>query len=786
MKKYILLTFFLLLNLLGYAQQMTYSVKGKVLDDNNVPIGYATVVGIGSNQSTQTDEQGAFELWLPTKKETVEVSFMGYRTFKTNIDFDGVTTKTLSIKLKEENQQLGEINIQAKSSSEKVRESAYTVNAVDVKALANTVSDVNQILNRSAGVRVREEGGLGSNFNFALNGFSGNQIKFYLDGIPLDGVGSSFQLNNIPVNMIERIEIYKGVVPISLGGDALGGALNIITKNTKRKFLDASVSYGSFNTVRSSVNMGIITDKGVKLQFNAYQNYSDNDYKVNVDVHNFDTGVLTPKRVRRFHDRYHNEGLVLKAGMVNKWYADELLFGLTLGKNYNQIQTGNRMEDVYGGRFTKGDLILPSFSYLKKDFLVDNLNVSVNANYNLGSEQAIDTLNRLYNWEGDYIIKNTLKKQGGEIERRHFKYKNNNGSIVANANYVLTDHHAFSTNYNLSLFNRKGEDLLDASLKNNNLPKKSNKSVLGFNYQYTHNEKWNAIAFLKKYFQYNYSERYYNETYFNQDNKQNFTGYGVATAYYILPSLQIKGSFEHSIRMPEAYEMFGDEVNLASNYNLKPESSNNFNIGAHYAFDINEVNHFKVETNFLYRKATDYIKEEVNTGLGSAAQRVNKNIGGVLVKSIDAEVRYGYKDIFSFMANVTYQDILNDIKYENNSTEVSALYRERVANIPYLYGNGMASLYFKEVFGAKNSLRLDYNMTYVHKYYLYAPSVGIAKYKRYIPEQFSQDISLHYAINNGKYNIAVEVRNLTNKTLYDNFSLQKPSRSVTLKLRYNL
>lgn len=237
---------------------------------------------------------------------------------------------------------------------------------------------------------------------------------------------------------------------------------------------------------------------------------------------------------------------------------------------------------------------------------------------------------------------------------------------------------------------------------------------------------------LKKYFQYNYSERYYNETYFNQDNKQNFTGYGVATAYYILPSLQIKGSFEHSIRMPEAYEMFGDEVNLASNYNLKPESSNNFNIGAHYAFDINEVNHFKVETNFLYRKATDYIKEEVNTGLGSAAQRVNKNIGGVLVKSIDAEVRYGYKDIFSFMANVTYQDILNDIKYENNSTEVSALYRERVANIPYLYGNGMASLYFKEVFGAKNSLRLDYNMTYVHKYYLYAPSVGIAKYKRYI------------------------------------------------------
>ncbi|SEJ08871.1 Outer membrane receptor proteins, mostly Fe transport [Myroides marinus] len=786
MKKYILLTFFLFMNLLSNAQSKGYSIKGRVLDDKNVPISYATVVGVSSNASTQTDEQGNFVLWVPTTKETVEISFMGYNAYKTNVTIEDGNSKTLSVKLKEEKQQLGEINITAKSAIEKTRQSAYTVNAVDVKALANTVSDVNQILNRSAGVRVREEGGLGSNFNFALNGFSGNQIKFYLDGIPLEGVGSSFQLNNIPVNMIERIEIYKGVVPISLGGDALGGALNIITKNTKRKYLDATVSYGSFNTVRSSVNMGMTTDSGYKLQLNAYQNYSDNDYKVNVDVHDFNTGVLTPKRVSRFHDRYHNEGIVLKGGMVNKWYADELLFGITLGKNYNQIQTGNRMEEVYGGRFTKGDLILPSLSYTKRDFLVENLNVSVNANYNLGSEQSVDTLNRLYNWDGDYIIKNTLKKEGGEIERRRFKYKNNNGSVIANANYALTEHHSFAVNYNLSLFNRKGEDLLDSTLKNNNLPKKSNKAVLGFSYQYTHDDRWNTILFLKKYFQYNYSERYYNETYFKQDNKQNFTGYGVATAYNILPDLQVKGSFEHSIRMPEAYEMFGDEVNLASNYNLKPESSNNFNLGVQYGFKINEVNHFKIEANYLYRKATDYIKEEVNTGNGSAAQKVNRNIGGVLVKSFDGEIRYTYKDFFSLMANVTYQDILNDIKYENNSTEVSALYRDRVANIPYLYGNGMVSLNFKEVFGTKNSLRLDYNLMYVQKYYLYAPSVGIAKYKRYVPEQFSQDISVHYAINNGKYNVAVEVKNLANKTLYDNFSLQKPSRSITLKLRYNL
>lgn len=786
MKNNIYLYILILTSFFTNAQIIQYKLKGKIVDENNTPIEFVTVEGIQSNVLTQSNGDGEFELFLKNDNESINFTFIGFQNKVETVTLNKDKTTFLTVKLKEEKQQLGEINIKAQSAVEKTRKSAYTVNAVEIKTLASTVSDVNQILNKSAGVRVREEGGLGSNFNFALNGFSGNQIKFYLDGVPLDGVGSSFQLNNIPVNMIERIEIYKGVVPISLGGDALGGALNIITKNSKKKFIDASVSYGSFNTVRSSINMGITTDKGFRTQLNAYQNYSDNDYKVNVDVHDFDTGVLTPKRVKRFHDRYHNEGVILKAGMVNKWYADELLLGITLGKNYKQIQTGNRMDDVYGGRFTKGDLILPSLTYSKRDFLIDNLNVSLNGNYNLGSEQSIDTLNRLYNWDGDYIIKNKIKKEGGEIERRRYKYKNNNGTFVTNASYVVTDNHSFSLNYNLSTFNRKGEDLLDSSLKNNNLPKKSNKSILGLNYQYTYDNRWNTILFFKKYFQYNNSERYYNEEYIKQNNKQNFTGYGIASSYNIFNDLQIKGSFEHSIRMPEAYEMFGDEVNLASNYNLKPESSDNFNIGLQYSFDIYEVNHFSVETNFLYRKATDYIKEEVYTGRGTAAQRVNTNVPGVLVKSYDGEIKYAYKDFFTLMANFTYQDILNNIKYEDNSIEVSPLYRERVANIPYLYGNGMMSFLFKNVFGERNNLRLDYNIMYVHEYYLYAPSVGIAKFKRNIPEQVSQDISLHYALQDGKYNIGLEMRNLANKTLYDNFSLQKPSRSITLKLRYNL
>src|SRR5699024_7385342 len=126
------------------------------------------------------------------------------------------------------------------------------------------------------------DGGLGSETHFSLNGFSGNQVKFFIDGLPMSSYGGSFNLSSIPVNAIDRVEIYNGVVPVQLGSDALGGAVNIIT-NQSDNFLDASYTFGSFNTHRASLN-GAYTNKesGFTVRGNLGLNYSDNDYNVKV------------------------------------------------------------------------------------------------------------------------------------------------------------------------------------------------------------------------------------------------------------------------------------------------------------------------------------------------------------------------------------------------------------------------------------------------------------------------------------------------------------------------
>lgn len=81
-------------------------------------------------------------------------------------------------------------------------------------------------------MKIRESGGVGSDMQLMMDGFTGKHIKIFIDGVPQEGVGSSFGLNNIPVNYAERIEVYKGVVPVGFGTDAIGGVINIITRRT--------------------------------------------------------------------------------------------------------------------------------------------------------------------------------------------------------------------------------------------------------------------------------------------------------------------------------------------------------------------------------------------------------------------------------------------------------------------------------------------------------------------------------------------------------------------------
>ena len=311
-------------------------LSGRVVTRGNEAVTFATAHLKGSGRGSQTDKEGIFRIKAPVGKYTLIVTALGYKTVEREVEIvDGKRVK-LDIVVEPEVKALREVAVTGTNGVSRINRSAYNAVAIDAKGLHNTTRDLAGTLAKVPGVKVRESGGVGSSTAITLDGFSGKHVKVFIDGVPQEGVGSSFGLNNIPINFADRIEVYKGVVPVGFGTDALGGVINIVTNRQRRRWhVDASYSYGSFNTHKSHIDFGQRLDNGFVYELTAFQNYSDNNYRVDAPIKYFkddgttDFDTEKTQRVKRFHDTYHNEAVVAKIGVENKSWADRLLVGFT-------------------------------------------------------------------------------------------------------------------------------------------------------------------------------------------------------------------------------------------------------------------------------------------------------------------------------------------------------------------------------------------------------------------------------------------------------------------------
>lgn len=748
--------------------QRTGTIRGVIKDPSDAPIPGITIKVSGLTKATTSNQKGEYQfLNIKPGQYTLIYSGIGFKTLEKKVEVKDGKESLVEVMLQENTIELNTVTVVGRTEVQEVNRQSFNVTAIDAKQLYNSTLDLSSALDRVSGVRVRESGGVGSNFNVSLNGFSGNRIRYFIDGVPMDNFGSSFQINNIPINIAERLEVYKGVVPIWLGSDALGGAINIVTGDRFRNYVDASYSFGSFNTHRSVMNTAFTSKNGFTVRLNAFQNYSDNNYKVTVDAADIYTGAYKANTVvRRFHDTYHNETAVASVGVVGKKFADQLLLGITLGQNYKELQTGARMVTVFGGWHRRGNIVMPTLKY-RKNGLIKGLDVALNANYNLGKERNIDTLSARFDWYG-----NSKPNPNGEGRGRSLsKYGNNNGLASATANYKISEHQAIALSNVFSTFYRKGTDAFNENFTQEQVRPRLHKNVLGVGYTYDVKDKWSTSVFGKYLFQKTPGQATFNKL-----------GYGLAASYFITSGFQLKASFEQANRLPEANELFGDVELVQGNLSLKPEQSRNINAGFSYGFSAKEDHRFLLNANAIYRYSDNYIYSRFNQNQSAL---ILDNLDGVFTTGGEGEIRYSYKKLLSAGATLTYQHMENRQQYvydSNGNKVLSPVYKDQMPNIPYFFGNADASLTLKDL-GQKGSvLNIGYNLLYVHAFWLYWPSRGGVKLS--IPQQLSHDLNAVYSLKNGKYNIGVEVRNITNNRLYDNFSLQKPSRGFYMNLRY--
>ena len=521
-------------------------ISGRVVSSDNEIIDFATIHLKGTSFGAQTDEKGRYRFSAPEGEYTLVVTAMGYKGVQRKITLNRHERRTLDFTLRPDTKELNAVTVTATGVS-RVQRSAYNAIAIDTRDMQNTTKNLSDALATAPGVKLRESGGVGSDMQLMLDGFSGKHVKVFIDGVPQEGVGSSFGLNNIPVSFAKRIEIYKGVVPVGFGTDALGGVINIVTeKQPRRWFLDASYSYGSFNTHKSFVHFGQALKNGFTYEVNAFQNYSDNDYHVDAPIKNFETGSFNDAekvRVRRFHDNYHNEAVVAKAGITGKPWADRLMVGFTYSHMYKEIQTGVRQKTVFGEKHRHGHSLMPSLEYSKRNLLTKGLNVVLTANYNRNATTNVDTARYQYNWLGERQELNSP----GEQSYQRTRSDNDNWNGTLTANYHIGQAHAFTFNHVFNAFRRENTSLLAAKEQTDAIAKETRKNITGLSYRLMPSEHWNVSVFGKYYRQYVAGPMATTSTgsnYERTSRKVDSWGYGAAGTYFILPELQVKLSYE--------------------------------------------------------------------------------------------------------------------------------------------------------------------------------------------------------------------------------------------------
>ena len=778
------LSFLLLLISISAFSQHKTMISGKVLSTEKTTVDFATVYLKGTNYGGTTNEEGIYHLQAPAGEYTLVVSAIGYKTVEKPVKLMRGERTKMNVVISPQATELDEVVVVSNGVT-RLKRSAFNAVALDTKALQNSTQNLSEALAQAPGMKIRESGGVGSDMQLMMDGFTGKHIKIFIDGVPQEGVGSSFGLNNIPVNYAERIEVYKGVVPVGFGTDAIGGVINIITKKNRNKwFLDASYSYGSFNTHKSYVNFGQTFRSGLTYEINVFQNYSDNNYYVDTPVKDFTTGAINKKKiehVKRFHDTYHNEAVIGKIGFVDKKWADRLMFGFTYSHMYKDIQTGVRQEVVFGGKYRKGYSIMPSLDYRKRDFFVRGLDVVLTANYNKNMTNNVDTSSYEYNWRGEM----RPLRMPGEQSYQNTRSDNNNWNGTLTANYRIGKAHTFTFNHVINAFRRSNQSLLNEDSEANAIPKETRKNISGLSYRLMPTEHWNLSVFGKYYNQFiagPVATSSAQDDYIRTTNSVSAMGYGAAGTYFILKSLQAKLSYEKAYRLPTNEEMFGDEDLETGDISLRPENSDNVNLNLSYNETFGKHSVY-VEGGLIYRNTKDYIQRNISDLSGGKYGATYVNHGRVETKGYNISVRYGFANWVSVGGNFTQMNVRDNVKTVTSGTNQESLtYGARMPNLPYQFANSDVTFYWRNLWKKGNTLSVTYDNLYMHSFPLYSEAVG-SESEFVVPTQFSHNLTLSYGIQNGRYNISFECRNLTNEKLYDNFSLQKAGRALYGKVR---
>lgn len=758
-----------------FAQQ--HSIEIKVIDaENGNSIEFATVQWKGLNEpsyknGTTTNRKGVAKLNIPTHQKLVlRVSYVGYQTITDTIT---ANEKCHTLKLRPESTELANVVVFGKTKAQVIRESPEAVSVINAKELQGRSVSLETILNKTVGLKVGQTGGLGSSSRIIVHGLEGNRIQILWDGIPMNTSDGTFSLDEIPIDIIERIEVYKSIIPARFGCDGLGGAVNIVTKEFSTDYLDASYEFGSYRTHKGSVfSRKNFPKSGILLGAGGYYTSAKNDYSFRV-----------PERenllVKRNHDRFRSYMLKGKVAFTKLWF-DEISTEFGYYNRFNEIQ--GVLKNIQHAENKSGMFMLEN-KLIKSGILNNRLNFESHFSLSHTTNIFVDTARVNHDFEG-----NIYPSPNGQGETGDVPHNSNDKGLEINErinlDYKLSTNHSLNLNTLINYAQRQPSDDIasqHAGFIIGGFPSKKTSVVSGLT--------WEAKLFGRKLTNM-FSAKYFHlhseiedltsyemiEAPKKKSNTTSQIGWIEAMKYEPFRGFHLKASYQRAIRLPNSQELFGDGIITFPAAGLRPEKSHNFNLG--FLIDKNDVlglSRLQFEVNGFYMQVSDMIKlmkQHMAAGYVNAEK--------VYIKGIETELKLDISPTVYAYGNLTYQDVRDVLDYLPGTQAPNPTKGLRLPNIPYLFANFGAEYHSDRLF--RNwYVKAFWDGKFTEEFFYFWELTELQK--RRIPRSFVNDIGLLLTYKN-KYSIALECHNLMNKEVWDQFRQPLAGRTFHLKFRY--
>ncbi len=618
------------------------SITGKITDSKGEVLPFANITIKNSKKGTTADENGEFVINdIELKKATVTASFTGYISEKKHISISTTKENTLNFSLIEHDEVLDQITVTGTRTDRRSTQNPVIVNVINSQTLADVQAcNLSEGLKFQTGLRVETDCQTCNYTQLRMNGLAGGYSQILINGRPIfSPLTGLYGLEQIPTNMIDRIEVVRGGGSALYGSSAIGGTVNVITNIPKKNNYSIGYTYQNIKGVSDQIIAGNATV--VNEEKNAGISFFINNRTRDIYDHNGDNFSELPELknnsfgTNMFFLPTENQKLEVNFSKMNEYrYGGEMVKGAP----HFASQSEERTHDVYVGNVDyqinfnedKSSLI----TYFASQYTGREHYTGIRPD--IGTPEDTDHLA-----EPPYGNSETTTFQGGlQFNHKLENFLKGNNVFTVGGEFVQDDVYDEIKAYKY---------VVDQITKN-----------YGFFFQsdWEINEKWNLLAGVR------YDHHKLDALKSDGTRKQitnNVASPRVSLLFKPFEKTQLRATWGTGFRAPQAFDTdlhiaFAgggiSRVQLADD--LKRERSNSYTVSFNYDKPTEHyIYGFTVES--FYTQLDDAFILENITPDANGERFEKRNSDGAIVKGITLETRLNYDGIIQLDAGFTYQ-----------------------------------------------------------------------------------------------------------------------------------